>query len=138
VKLISTRNAVKLSDDWNSKLEVKTPSGSLPAKSLSGGNQQRLVLAKWLASEPKILILNSPTVGVDVGSKAAIHELVRNLASQGMGILLISDDIPELMQTCNRFILMRRGRISNEFKREEISEDELNQEMVADRSVAVQ
>ncbi len=138
VKLISTRNAVKLSDDWISMLEVKTPSGSLPAKSLSGGNQQRLVLAKWLASDPRILILNSPTVGVDVGSKAAIHELVRNLASQGMGILLISDDIPELMQTCNRFILMRRGRISNEFKREEISEDELNREMVADRSVSVQ
>jgi simple sugar transport system ATP-binding protein len=138
VKLISSHNAAKLSDDWISKLEVKTPSGSLPAKSLSGGNQQRLVLAKWLASDPRILILNSPTVGVDVGSKAAIHELVRNLASQGMGILLISDDIPELMQTCNRFILMRRGKISNEFKREAISEEELNQEMVADRSVSVQ
>jgi simple sugar transport system ATP-binding protein len=138
LKLVDTPKAEKLSNDWISKLEIKTPTSGLPAKSLSGGNQQRLVLAKWLVSDPSILILNSPTVGVDVGSKAAIHELIRNLASEGMGILLISDDIPELMQTCNRFILMRRGRISNEFKREEISEDEMNREMVADYSVSIQ
>ena len=95
------------------------------------------MLAKWLASDPRILILNSPTVGVDVGSKASIHELIRNLASQGMGILLISDDIPELMQTCNRLILMRRGRTFGVFDREDITEEQLNQEMVADRVFSI-
>jgi simple sugar transport system ATP-binding protein len=120
----------KTAHDWISQLEVKTPSSSLPAKSLSGGNQQRLVLAKWLASYPKILILNGPTVGVDVGSKMEIHKLIRNLAIKGMGIILISDDIPELIQTCDRILLMRRGRIEEEFKRENISVERLNKEMV--------
>lgn len=115
---------------WIKKLELKTPSGDLPAKSLSGGNQQRVVLAKWLASNPKILILNGPTVGVDVGSKAEIHELIRTLASSGLGILLISDDIPELMNTCHRILLMRNGRIVDEFKREETSESQLNAELI--------
>ena len=65
-----------------------------------------------------------------MGSKAAIHAIIRNLASQGMGILLISDDIPELMRTCNRILLMRRGKISEEFEREKTTEDQLNQEMI--------
>ncbi|HAF62216.1 MAG TPA: lipase [Anaerolineaceae bacterium] len=136
--LINPQSISQVSNEWITRLEVKTPNGNLPAKSLSGGNQQRLVLAKWLASDPKLLILNSPTVGVDVGSKASIHELIRNLANQGMGILIISDDVPELMQTCNRLILMRRGKITNEFKRETITEELLNKEMVANRSGMVQ
>ena len=120
----------KLANDWIKKLNVKTPSGNLPAQSLSGGNQQRLVLAKWLAHNPKVLILNGPTVGVDVGSKSEIHELVRTLARQGMGILMISDDIPELMQTCNRILLMRRGKIVKEFMREKTSEEQLAKELI--------
>ncbi|HEX2980690.1 MAG TPA: sugar ABC transporter ATP-binding protein [Anaerolineaceae bacterium] len=115
---------------WIKQLDLKTPSGDLPVKSLSGGNQQRVVLAKWLASNPKILILNGPTVGVDVGSKAEIHELIRSVAREGMGVLLISDDIPELMRTCSRILLMRSGRIVEEFKRETITEDTLNTELV--------
>ena len=135
--LITTANFLdkkaknKLADDWIEKLNVITPSGKLPAKSLSGGNQQRLVLAKWLAHHPKVLILNGPTVGVDVGSKAEIHELIRLLARQGMGVLMISDDIPELMQTCNRILLMRRGRIVDEFIREKTTGEELAKELVA-------
>jgi simple sugar transport system ATP-binding protein len=128
--LLDSLSKNKVAQEWISRLEVKTPSASLPAKSLSGGNQQRLVLAKWLASQPKILILNGPTVGVDVGSKMEIHTLIRNLASKGMGIILISDDIPELIQTCDRILLMRRGKIDEEFKREKISVDLLNKEMV--------
>lgn len=131
VNFLDRKAKSALADEWIKKLDVKTPTGSLPARSLSGGNQQRLVLAKWLASNPKVLILNGPTVGVDVGSKAEIHELIRSLAKQGMGILLISDDIPELMQTCNRILLMRRGRIVEEFIREKTSEEELANELVA-------
>ena len=129
--LLDQRKKVSLSEEWIKRLNVKTPTGELPASSLSGGNQQRLVLAKWLAFDPKVLILNGPTVGVDVGSKADIHELIRQLASEGMGIILMSDDIPELMHTCNRILLMRRGRIVEEFQRESTNEEDLNNELVA-------
>ena len=129
--IIRNQTKLKTAEEWVSKLEIKTPSVENPANSLSGGNQQRVVLAKWLAGNPKILILNGPTVGVDVGSKAAIHELIRNLAKQGMGIILISDDIPELMQTCNLILLMRDGRIVKEFRREETNEEELHRHLVA-------
>lgn len=131
LKFIDKAKASQLAGDWVTKLNVKTPSGELPVESLSGGNQQRVVLAKWLAGHPKVLILNGPTVGVDVGSKAEIHALIRSLAKEGMGILLISDDIPELMQTCNRILLMRRGRVVEEFKREDTTEAELDRELVA-------
>jgi simple sugar transport system ATP-binding protein len=131
---LDQRKKRTLAERWIKKLDVKTPTGELPAESLSGGNQQRLVLAKWLAFNPKVLILNGPTVGVDVGSKAAIHELIRNLASEGMGIILMSDDLPELMQTCNRILLMRRGRIVKEFDRSKTNEEELNDELIASDS----
>jgi simple sugar transport system ATP-binding protein len=117
-------------EQWIKKLEIKTPSGELPVKSLSGGNQQRVVLAKWLATNPKILILNNPTVGVDVGSKAEIHELIRSLAKQGLGIMVISDDIPELIRTCHRVLLMQGGKIVEEFTYDNISEERLNSELV--------
>lgn len=130
LRFINEAQISKESDLWIKKLEMKTPSGDLPTKSLSGGNQQRVVLAKWLALSPKILILNGPTVGVDVGSKAEIHDLIRNLAKQGLGIILISDDIPELTQTCQRILLMRSGRIVEEFKRENITDSRLSAELV--------
>ena len=130
-KLIDNKATQNESQQWMAKLDVKTPSGANPARSLSGGNQQRLVLAKWLASNPRLLILNGPTVGVDVGSKADIHKLTRDLAHQGMGIILISDDIPEIMQTCSRVLLMKKGRIVEEFKRTDIDEEDLNRHLVA-------
>jgi len=110
---------------WVDQLSIKTANPELPVKSLSGGNQQRVVLAKWLASKPRILILNGPTVGVDVGSKMELHEIIKDLARQGFGILVISDDIPELLHLCNRILLMRRGRLADVFNRPEITEAEL-------------
>lgn len=124
------------SEAWIEKLNVKTPTGKLAAETLSGGNQQRLVLAKWLAFNPKVLILNGPTVGVDIGSKAAIHELIRQLAAEGVGIILMSDDIPELMHTCNRILLMRKGRIVEEFQREKTNEDMLNAGLIASHNTS--
>lgn len=85
-----------------------------PARSLSGGNQQKVVLVKWLASNPRILVLNCPTVGVDVGAKDEIHKIIKKLAAKGMGVIVISDDIPEVMQLCCRVLVMRNGRISDE------------------------
>jgi simple sugar transport system ATP-binding protein len=136
IRFLSNKAKVEESDRWIKQLDVRTPSGELPARSLSGGNQQRVVLAKWLASNPKILVLNGPTVGVDVGSKAEIHEFIRTLAKQGIGILLISDDVPELIQTCHRILLMRSGRIVEEFRREEVTEQKLNAELIAAQDAA--
>lgn len=96
---------------WIDELKIKTPSGELPAQSLSGGNQQKVVLAKWLATNPKVLILNSPTVGIDIGSKADIYTYTKKLAKDGMGVIVISDDIPEVLQNCNRVLVMKKGRI---------------------------
>jgi simple sugar transport system ATP-binding protein len=110
---------------WVEKLRVRTPSPDLPVQSLSGGNQQRVVLARWLATQPKILILNGPTVGVDVGSKADIHEIIHALAEQGMGVLVISDDLQELLQTCSRLLIMKAGRITETVEHLAISEAEL-------------
>jgi len=130
IQLIDDQAIRSLADEWIQRLGIKTPSAENPAKSLSGGNQQRIVLAKWLANKPQILILNSPTVGVDVGSKADIHKLIRDLAGRGIGILMVSDDIPELMRTCDRIILMRQGEIAEEFQHDEINEDQLNSAMI--------
>jgi simple sugar transport system ATP-binding protein len=130
LSLIKDQEKAGLAADWIRQLNIKTPSGDLPAKSLSGGNQQRVVLAKWLANNPDILILNGPTVGVDVGSKVEIHQLIQNLAGQGMGILLISDDIPELIYNCDRILLMREGKISSEFERGLVSAEDLNEAMI--------
>jgi simple sugar transport system ATP-binding protein len=115
---------------WVKNLSIKTPNANLPVQSLSGGNQQRVVLAKWLASNPQILILNGPTVGVDVGSKSDLHEIMRELARDGMGLLVMSDDIPELLATCNRILLMRKGRIVQQFDRSGVTEKELNLKLV--------
>lgn len=110
---------------WVEELRIKTASPALPVMTLSGGNQQRVVLAKWLAGAPRILVLNGPTMGVDVGSKEELHEIMKQLARGGMGLLLISDDIPELLQTCNRILLMRRGSIAEEFPADAVNEDVL-------------
>jgi simple sugar transport system ATP-binding protein len=119
-------------NQWVEAIRIKTSDPELPVNTLSGGNQQRVVLAKWLASKPKILILNGPTVGVDVGSKDELHTLMKELASEGMGLLVISDDIPELLQTCNRILLMRDGRIVEETKAKDTNEDELSAKLIED------
>ncbi len=119
-------------DEWVDALRIKTDDTSLPAKTLSGGNQQRVVLAKWLASKPRLMILNGPTVGVDIGSKNELHEMMKELAGEGMGLLVISDDIPELLQTCNRILLMRHGRIVEEIVPQQTNENELAAKLIED------
>jgi simple sugar transport system ATP-binding protein len=112
-------------------LRIKTPSPHLPVQSLSGGNQQRVVLAKWLATKGKVLILNGPTVGVDIGSKMDIHNILRDLARKGMGIIMISDDIPELLHNCNRVLLMHKGKFVDELRDERCHEDEVTRQLNA-------
>lgn len=107
------------------ELSIKISDVALPVKTLSGGNQQKVVLAKWLATNPKVLILDSPTVGVDIAAKKGIYEIIKKLASGGMGILLISDEIPEVYYNCHRVLTMHRGRITGEYRPREISEEDL-------------
>jgi simple sugar transport system ATP-binding protein len=116
---------VKEAERWIERLAIKTPSGGLPVSSLSGGNQQRVVLAKWLASHPRILILNRPTVGIDVSSKSDIHKIILELASSKVGIIVVSDDLPELMRLSDRILVMRAGTIVAERKTAKTSEKEL-------------
>jgi len=116
--------------EWINSLRIKTSDPELPVKTLSGGNQQRVVLAKWLASAPRLMILNGPTVGVDIGSKDELHDMMRKLAGEGMGLLVISDDIPELLQTCNRILLMRHGSIVAEIQPKDTDENKLTAKLI--------
>jgi simple sugar transport system ATP-binding protein len=116
---------------WVSDLKIKTANVENPVQTLSGGNQQRVVLAKWLATQPKVLILNGPTVGVDIGSKNDIHDILRRLSDSGMAIVIISDDIPEVLNNCNRILIMRRGRIVGEFGGKSLTEDLLTQKLTS-------
>jgi simple sugar transport system ATP-binding protein len=112
-------------------LHVKMSTSRALVRSLSGGNQQRVVLAKWLARSPRILILNSPTVGVDVGSKHEILEMLRAKSREGMGIIVISDDVPELLEVCHRVLVVRLGRIVTELSGEGMSEKAILAELAA-------
>jgi simple sugar transport system ATP-binding protein len=113
------------------RLRIKIPGLDNPVQQLSGGNQQRVVLAKWLATEPKVLLLDSPTVGVDIGNKQGIYEIIQALAARGVGIVLISDEIPEVFYNCDRVLHMREGRIVGEVRPGAVSEQELEDRIYA-------
>ena len=112
--LISHSKSGALVNRWIEDLAVKIGQPDDAVSTLSGGNQQRIVLAKWLATEPKLLILDSPTVGVDVGARAGIFKIVRDLARQGLAILLISDEVTEVMHNADRVLHMEHGRLKAE------------------------
>ncbi|MFW6381587.1 MAG: sugar ABC transporter ATP-binding protein [Bacillota bacterium] len=113
-------------DSWVDNLNIKIPSKGARMDTLSGGNQQRVVLAKWIATDPKILILDGPTVGVDVAAKNSIYNIIQELAGSGMGIILISDEVPEVLFNTHRILVMKSGSITGEYSPENISEKELN------------
>lgn len=111
--------------DWLTRLKVKAPNPEAPVRSLSGGNQQRVVLARWMARSPRVLVLNGPSVGVDVGSKAEIHGIIAELAAQGLGVIVISDDLPEVLTTCHRILVMKAGRMVEDIPGGSLDETEL-------------
>ena len=96
---------------WIDEINIVAPSPKPAVRTLSGGNAQKVVIAKWLNTDPKLFILDGPTVGVDIGAKAEIHAILRDLAQKGIGIIVISDDLPELVQNCNKIIVMRDGKV---------------------------
>lgn len=128
-KFLSKNRLSDAGEKWIKDLRIKTKNPSNPVTSLSGGNQQRVVLAKWLAMNPKLMILNGPTVGVDIGSKREILEFIRDRAEEGMGFLVVSDDIPELVQICHRVLVIKNGQISKEFDELELGEEVLYGEL---------
>ncbi len=110
-------------------MQVKYDHMDKAIRMLSGGNQQKVVLAKWLATHPRIFILDSPTVGIDVGAKSYVYQMVKEKAAAGMGILFISDELPELLANCDRIIMMARGRFKKEYATDAIENDALQREM---------
>jgi ABC-type sugar transport system ATPase subunit len=122
---VSLKNEKKISQDYVDALSIATPNLSQTVNYLSGGNQQKVVLAKWLSTKPKILIMDEPTRGIDVGAKAEFHALMSQLAGQGIGILMISSEMPEIMGMSDRVIVMCQGRITGEFKRGQLSQVEI-------------
>jgi simple sugar transport system ATP-binding protein len=116
---------------WIERLRIKVPGLENPVNQLSGGNQQRVVIGKWLATEPRLLILDSPTVGVDIGNKQSIYQIVRGLADQGVAILMISDEIAEVYFNADRVLHMREGRIVGEYDPRRDSEHAIEEAVYA-------
>lgn len=110
---------------WVKNLAIATPNPDNACQTLSGGNQQRVVLAKWLANNPRVLILNGPTVGVDIGSKHDIHTILQELAKEGMGIIIITDDLPEVVENCSEILVMKSGKIVATLAAEEADEQKI-------------
>jgi len=117
--LINGATERRAAQEWSSRLHVKAGSQEYAASTLSGGNQQKLVLAKWLATEPKFLIVDEPTRGIDVGTKAEVHRLLSDLAGRGIAILMISSELPEVLGMADRVLVMHEGRITADLSRAE-------------------
>lgn len=103
-----------LTREYTRRLDLRAASLDTPVGNLSGGNQQKVVIAKWLATQPKVIILDEPTKGIDIGSKAAVHEFMAELAAQGLAVIMVSSEIPEVLGMSDRVIVMREGRIAGE------------------------
>jgi ABC-type sugar transport system ATPase subunit len=115
----------KVVEDGIRNLRIKTPNAEKRIVELSGGNQQKAILVRWLASKPRVLILDEPTKGIDVGTKAELYQIICDLAGQGLGIIFISSELTELIGISDRIVVMREGRISGELSRSEATEDSL-------------
>ena len=124
---VSSGAEIAIFDQYRDKLEIKTPSWRQTVGVLSGGNQQKIVIGKWLSMQPRVLIVDEPTRGIDVGSKSEIHMLLRALAAQGYAVIVISSEMPEVLRVSDRIVAMYSGRIMREFTAEEVTEDSLVQ-----------
>jgi ribose transport system ATP-binding protein len=122
---VDRRREQRLAQDYFKQLQVRARHTEQEVRYLSGGNQQKVVLAKWLALRPKVLILDEPTRGVDVGAKAEIHALISRFATEGMGIIIVSSELPEVLGMCDRILVMSRGAITGEFSHQEANQEKI-------------
>lgn len=120
--MINSKKELQKVNEMVNKLSIKISSVNAPSGTLSGGNQQKIVLAKWLLQDPMVLILDEPTRGIDVGAKYEIYKLMCQLAKQGVAVILISSELPEVIGMCDRVVVMSRGKITGELLREEFSQ----------------
>ncbi|MGR3366092.1 MAG: sugar ABC transporter ATP-binding protein [Sagittula sp.] len=118
---------VAIFDQYRDRLDIRTPGWKQKVGNLSGGNQQKIVIGKWLSMHPEVLIVDEPTRGIDVGSKSEIHKLLRELAAQGYAVMVISSEMPEVLHVSDRIVAMYSGRIMRTFTSEEVTEDSLIQ-----------
>ena len=132
-RLHRPRRRAALAEEGVKRFSVKTSSVDEIAGRLSGGNQQKIVLGKWLANNPKLLILDEPTRGIDVGAKAEIHRLMSELAGTGVAILMISSELPEVLGMSDRVLVMREGRLVAEFDRAHATSEAVGAAMMGDR-----
>jgi rhamnose transport system ATP-binding protein len=115
--IVRAKSEAKLAVEWGKTLQLKYADVKDPVERLSGGNQQKVVLAKWLATEPDLLIVDEPTRGIDVGTKSEVHKLLSQKAQEGMAIIMVSSELPEVMGMADRILVMREGRMVGEFDR---------------------
>jgi rhamnose transport system ATP-binding protein len=121
--IVQQEQESETAETYRERFTIRTPSVELPASKLSGGNQQKVVLSKWLNTNPRLLILDEPTRGIDVGAKGEVHRLINQLAHQGIAILMISSDLPEVLAMSDRVLVMREGRQMGIFSREEATQE---------------
>lgn len=124
---VSEGAEVAIFDQYRDRLDIRTPGWRQLVGNLSGGNQQKIVIGKWLSMHPDVLIVDEPTRGIDVGSKAEIHNLIRELAAQGYAVIVISSEMPEVLHVADRIVAMFSGRVMREFTAAEVTEDSLIQ-----------
>ncbi len=124
---VSDGAEVAIFDQYRDRLDIRTPGWRQLVGNLSGGNQQKIVIGKWLSMHPNVLIVDEPTRGIDVGSKSEIHNLIRGLAQQGYAVIVISSEMPEVLHVSDRIVAMYHGRIMREFTSDEVTEDALVQ-----------
>ena len=118
---------IEIFERYRERLDIRTPGWKARAGNLSGGNQQKIVIGKWLSMNPSVLIVDEPTRGIDVGSKSEIHKLLRELAAQGYAVMVISSEMPEVLHVSDRIVAMYAGRVMRTFTSEEVTEDNLIQ-----------
>lgn len=131
-KSLDKKEEAKDIEYYIKKINIKTPNKEQFIKNLSGGNQQKVILAKWLMLSPEVLIIDEPTRGIDVGAKKEIYELLNELKASGKAIIMISSDLPEVLGISDRIMVMSEGRISGELNR-----DEANQESIMKLAVGI-
>jgi ABC-type sugar transport system ATPase subunit len=123
--LLNRKRMRELADTYLSRMNLKARSSEQKVGTLSGGNQQKVILARGLATEPRMLLLHEPTRGIDVGAKAEIYQILNQLAARGIAILIVSSELPELIGQCDRILAMHHGRITGEYSRQEASEERI-------------
>jgi ribose transport system ATP-binding protein len=123
--LIDSKAEYQIAAQYIESMDIRLHSQEQLALSLSGGNQQKVLLSRWLAIKPKILLLDDPTRGIDVGARASIHKLIYKLADQGLGVIFVSSELTEVLDVCDRILVMAKGQVTGEYSHEEATREKI-------------